>query len=92
MAVNFNCPNCGATISYEGSETSIACPYCGGPAVAPVGGSVKQNWNAMSPSVKIILIVIVLAIVVPTCLGWWVHCWGARWAFVLPCLQRYYHS
>jgi hypothetical protein len=36
MIKTFKCPNCGATMSYEGGpETTVQCAFCGNTAVVP---------------------------------------------------------
>ena len=29
MTITFKCPNCGATLTYDGSADCLVCDYCG---------------------------------------------------------------
>jgi hypothetical protein len=35
MVQTFNCPSCGASLDYEGSEPVVQCAYCGSAAIVP---------------------------------------------------------
>jgi len=76
MIDDLNCSNCGAPLDYSGSETTIRCPYCGSSVVVPeelrlvqAEAAAKQNLKDLSPWIKIFLILIILSILIPACLG-----------------------
>lgn len=36
-AKTFNCPTCGSSLSPQGSQAEIKCPYCGNTVIVPEG-------------------------------------------------------
>jgi DNA-directed RNA polymerase subunit RPC12/RpoP len=69
MAIQFNCPRCGAPIQYEGEEANIPCPYCNSPVKVPVGTSLKRWWKSLGPTGKVIFWLVIVLFVLPTCIG-----------------------
>ena len=41
MPQTFDCPNCGATLEYSGTEHTMKCSYCNNDAVVP-----EELWRA----------------------------------------------
>ena len=76
MSADLNCSNCGAPLDYTGSETTVHCPYCGSSVVVPeelrlvqAEVAAKQNLKDLSLWIKIFLILIILSMLIPACLG-----------------------
>ena len=69
MPEPIHCPNCGASVSYSGSEASVTCPYCNSTVPVPAGTSVRRWWQALTPNAKLIIVVVIAVFVLPTCVG-----------------------
>jgi hypothetical protein len=56
-------------VTYSGNESAVVCPYCNRPVPVPVGSSMRRWWQTISPTAKLVIVLIVLVFVLPTCLG-----------------------
>jgi hypothetical protein len=77
MPQSFNCPSCGASLEYAGSEHTIHCGYCNNSVPVP-----EELWKAVEAEqaqvelqkttknwVKYLLIFLVITVGLPTCLS-----------------------
>ncbi len=49
MPQSFSCPNCGAGLTYAGTQAVIRCDYCGGSVVVPEG--LRRTTDQPDPQV-----------------------------------------
>ncbi len=73
---NFNCPNCGGSITYKGELAMMQCPYCNSTVAVPeevraaaAQAAISESTKKMVPMVKYFIIFMIVITVVPTCLG-----------------------
>ena len=69
MTQKFNCPNCGAPIEYSEDQESATCTFCGTTVPLPAQVLEEVKTRKLSSQGKILLIVFLIIIIVPTCIG-----------------------
>jgi hypothetical protein len=69
MPEPIQCPNCGASVTYSGDQAIVNCPYCNSPVKVPVGTSMTRWWQALNPTARIVIVLVIVSVVLPTCLG-----------------------
>jgi hypothetical protein len=69
MTQKFNCPNCGAPIEYAGEQETVTCSFCNSQVRAPAEILQEVKTKKLTSQAKVWLIVFLLIILVPTCIG-----------------------
>jgi hypothetical protein len=69
----FNCPNCGGHLRYSGAAPSLTCQYCGSQVAVPdelrAPALQLEAQQTAGRYGRYLIIFILLAVGVPTCLG-----------------------
>jgi hypothetical protein len=78
MPQTFNCPQCGGPLNppTDGAAT-MQCTFCNNTVAVPEAlraailatQPLSVRWKALNPNVKLVVILIVVIFVLPTCLG-----------------------
>jgi len=80
MEQTFNCPNCGASLEYNGNEPSMRCPYCQNSVLIPAAlrqasqeiqttETAKKAGRYIAIFIVIIIALTIFSTLVPACLG-----------------------
>lgn len=80
MSQTFNCPNCGAPIEYTGNDPIIQCSYCHESVPVPetlrqasldlqTTQTINQAGRYLIIFIILIVVITVLSVGIPTCLG-----------------------